>query len=121
MAAVGIFEHFIEVLIFLGIGIAPVAGVYLVDFHINRTRYGVESSGAPVSLRWKPFLAWGAGTLLAVLTLPRASHGLGLVHLTSIPTIDALLGAALVQWLLDRAPSRTHTGERSRRELETEP
>lgn len=121
MAAVGIFEHFIEVLIFLGIGIAPVAGVYLVDFHINRTRYGVESSGAPVSLRWKPFLAWGAGTLLAVLTLPRASHGLGLMHLTSIPTIDALLGAALVQWLLDRAPSRTHTGERSRRELETEP
>jgi cytosine permease len=121
MAAVGIFEHFIEVLIFLGIGIAPVAGVYLVDFHINRTRYGVESSGAPVSLRWKPFLAWGAGTLLAVLSLPRASHGLGLVHLTSIPTIDALLGAALVQWLLDRAPSRTHTGERSRRELETEP
>ncbi len=93
LAAAGIFEHFIELLIFLGIAIAPVAGVYLTDFQLNRDRYAPDASEAQ-GLRWASFIAWGCGISLGLLTLPQSSHGFGLLSLTSIPALDALLGAA---------------------------
>ena len=96
LAAAGIFEHFIELLIFLGILIAPVAGVYLMDFWLHRAAYLSEQPG--VRIRWISFGAWAFGIAFGLLTLPRDSHGLGWVTLTSIPTLDALLAAAAAQW-----------------------
>lgn len=99
LAAIGIFEHFIDLLIFLGITIAPVAGVYLADFHLDRARY--ETSAAVTeSLRWRSFCAWGVGTGFGLLTLPQSSHGFGVLQLTSIPTLDALLAAAAAHVML---------------------
>jgi cytosine permease len=97
LATFGIFEHFIDLLIFLGIAIAPVAGVYLADFYFNRARYLPDASVAPVVFRWTSFAAWGFGIFIGSLSLPGSSHGFGLLHLTSIPTLDALLAAALAQ------------------------
>jgi len=97
LATWGIFEHFIDLLVFLGIGIAPVAGVYLADFHSNRARYLPDSATPPPALRWESFAAWLVGVAIGLLCLPRSSHGFGALHLTSIPTLDALLAAAVAQ------------------------
>jgi cytosine permease len=98
LAAIGIFAHFIELLIFLGITIAPVAGVYLVDFQLHRAAYMSQEPGARV--RWTSFAAWALGIGFGLMTLPRGSHGFGWITLTSIPTLDALLAAGAAQWAL---------------------
>ncbi len=98
LAAAGIFEHFIELLIFLGITTAPIAGVYLADFWLGSWR---ESEGAVLQrVRWRSFAAWVFGILAGLATLPHSSHGLQILQLTTIPTLDALLAAALMQGLL---------------------
>jgi cytosine permease len=108
LATWGIFEHFIDLLIFLGIGIAPIAGVYLADFHLNRARYLPDTATTPVALRWESFMAWGLGVLIGLLCLPRSSHGFGSFHLTSIPTLDALLAAAVAQLAARSALQQLH-------------
>jgi cytosine permease len=108
LAAAGIFEHFIELLIFLGIAIAPIAGVYLVDFWRTPARFTQE---IPLStVRWPAFAAWACGILVGLAALPHSSHGLEVLRLTSIPTLDALLAAALAQWILIEI-TRKHTIE----------
>ena len=96
-AAAGIFEHFIELLIFAGIVIAPIAGVYLVDFWRDPARFTKDLPTSTV--RWRSFAAWACGILVGIAALPHSSHGLELIRLTSIPTLDALLAAAACQWL----------------------
>lgn len=105
LAAAGIFEHFVELLIFLGIAIAPIAGVYLVEF-LGQPVGWLDWDVAPRRVRWRSIAAWLSGVLTGFAALPHASHGLGILHLTSIPTMDALLGAALVQAILRRAALR---------------
>jgi cytosine permease len=98
LAAAGIFEHFIELLIFAGIAIAPIAGVYLVDFWRDPSRFTDDTPNC--SVRWHSFAAWAIGIFGGLAALPHSSHGLELVRLTSIPALDALLTAAVCQWLL---------------------
>jgi cytosine permease len=100
LAAAGIFEHFIELLVFLGITIAPVAGVYLADYRFNPGRFTAALQAAAPRMRWQSFGAWTVGILVGLATLPRGSHGWELIRLTSIPTLDALLAAAACQWVL---------------------
>lgn len=103
LAAAGIFEHFIDLLIFLGITIAPVAGVYLADFQLNRAQFlgdADRTATQPVSIRWSSFAAWLSGILIGLSTLAESSHGFGLWHLTTVPTLDALLGAAVTHCIL---------------------
>lgn len=93
LATAGIFEHFVELLIFLGIVIAPVAGVYLSDFYFERRRYTPDATSIE-TIRWPAFAAWAVGILTGLLTLPLASHGFGVWQLTGIPALDAILAAA---------------------------
>jgi cytosine permease len=103
LAAAGIFSHFIALLVFMGITIAPVAGVYLVDYVLQPQRY---RAGGEQRLRVLPFVAWLAGIAVGCMTLPRPSGGLGWFALTSAPTVDALLAAAAAQWLLSQGTRR---------------
>jgi cytosine permease len=98
LAAAGIFEHFIDLLIFAGIAIAPIAGVYLMDFWRDPSRFTEDVPNC--SVRWHSFAAWASGIFVGLAALPHSSHGLELVRLTSIPALDALLAAAVCQWFL---------------------
>jgi len=100
LAAMGIFEHFIELLLFLGITVAPVAGVYLATFYVEPERFGTEPPSRSPKLDGFAFAAWMAGSLVGAATLPRSSHGWAIFQLTSIPALDALLAAAFCQWTL---------------------
>ena len=94
LAAAGIFSHFIALLVFMGITIGPVAGIYLVDHALVPGRY--RELQVP-RLRIRPCAAWVVGVAVGVLTQPRGQGGVGLFTLTSASTIDALLGGLLAQ------------------------
>ncbi len=99
LAAAGIFSHFIAFLVFMGITIGPVAGVYLVDYLLYPVRY---REGDPVTIRKRSFIAWAGGILVGLCTLPVDGGGFGLLSLTSAPTLDALFGGALFHWVIQR-------------------
>lgn len=88
LALFGITEWLLPFLVFLGIGIPPIAGVYLADFYIVRRRRYDERSligSAPISGR--AIASWCAGVTLG------AAAALGLIRLTGIPSIDSILAA----------------------------
>jgi cytosine permease len=94
LAMVGIFDHFVIMLLFLGVFISPIGAVYAADFWVSRQTY-LDPDLRPSAIRIAPFAAWGTGFGLGLATLPKASHGLGLFELSQASTLDALLGAGL--------------------------
>lgn len=95
IAAAGIFQHFILLLIALGITIGPIAGVYLADFALRRPAYLADIAPDAPTIRWSAVVAWLVGIAIGVSTLPTDQMGLGLLTLTHVSALDALLGAAL--------------------------
>jgi cytosine permease len=109
LAAANIFGHLIPLLVFMGVTIAPVAGVYVVDYAVGPARY---QGGDDPPLRKLPFVAWIIGILSGMATLPADGGGFGLFALTSAPTLDALIGAAVAQFVLRRwQPARVAVAE----------
>lgn len=110
IAATGIFSHFIQLLIGLGITIGPIAGVYLCDFMLRRPVYDADRSAVDPAVRWTAIIAWLTGILAGVATLPQAEMGFGWFRLTSISAIDALAAAfvsyAALNWPALRAAAR---------------
>lgn len=98
VAMLGITAHFIPLLIALGILIAPLAGVYIVDFWLQPELYKPNASQAV--WRSTPFLAWILGSGFGYLTLPEDALGAGLFTLTTIPALDAILAGALCKMIL---------------------
>ncbi|WP_165324327.1 cytosine permease [Rhizorhabdus phycosphaerae] len=92
-AAMGIFGHFIAFLVMLGIVIAPVAGLYTVDFVLRPDRYAPSAEPETRAVRPLPFAIWALASLIGWSTLPASGGGLGLFALTGVSTLDAL-GAA---------------------------
>ena len=110
LAAAGIFSHFIAFLVFMGITIGPVAGVYVMDFVIEPDRY---RDGEPVAWRWLPFAAWIVGIGIGLCTLPTDAGGFGLWSITSAPTLDALVGGAFAHFVLQKLAGGARTASRS--------
>lgn len=99
-AVMGIFEHFMSWLIFTGNLYAPMAGVYVADYWLNKSRYA-NLSKLP-AFRWPQLLAWVSGLLVGLCTTGTGDMGLGLFTLTTVPMVDAMLAAALIQLLLHK-------------------
>ncbi|MFZ2587364.1 MAG: cytosine permease [Alphaproteobacteria bacterium] len=96
----GIFEHFITWLIFIGNVFAPMAGAYVADYWLNPTRYDVKKE-IP-TMRPNPLAAWLAGLAVGLATTAPANMGAGLFTLSGISSLDALVVAAAVLWGLKR-------------------
>lgn len=111
LAAAHIMGAFLDWLTFLGILVAPMAGVYVVDFFLDRAEYAADHQDPP--LRMGPLACWGFGLFVGVATLPASAKGLGLFQLTTVPTADALLAGGLAQAALVLA-SRLRHGPASR-------
>ena len=108
LAAAGIFGHFIVLLLFMGITIGPVAGVYLVDNLYVPDRY--REPQVP-TWRLRPFVSWAVGILVGVMTQPSGGGGLGLFTLTSASTVDALVAGGVAHALLAWHGLRGRGGE----------
>lgn len=93
-----ILDHFITFLFYLAIVFVPVAGVVSADFFIVRpdAYRDAEVSAAPALIRWPALVAWVVGAAVAVA----GAHGL--LHMTNIAAVDAILVAAATHVLLSR-------------------
>ncbi len=91
LGVLGILDQFIPFLIFLGVIIPPIAGVYIADFFVNRAGYDSFSEEALAPVKIPAFVSWVTGTTVAYMTLPAVENGLGVFTLTTIPALDALL------------------------------
>lgn len=92
LALAGIYDSFTTFLTVLGIFIPPMAGVIVVDYYVTRrTEYrgGFEKTVVPV--RVLSLVAWAVGSGASALTSYTA------LSLTSIPAVDGLLVAAVLQ------------------------
>ncbi|WP_349963263.1 cytosine permease [Rhizobium sp. ZPR3] len=98
LAAVDVLGHFILLLNFMGLALAPMAGVYVADFFLDRPRYTATAPQLP-SYRPYPVASWIFGTVLGFTTLPSEESGLGLFHLTGAPSLDALVSAMLLLFI----------------------
>jgi cytosine permease len=94
-AVMGILENFTAWLIFSGNLFAPMAGVYVADYWFNQSRYS-NTTDVP-AFRVPQLLAWLGGLAVGSLTTTPENMGLGWTTLTTIPMIDAMLAAALIQ------------------------
>ena len=88
LAALGIMDYFIDFLLFLGITIPPIAGIYVADFFCVRGRkYDVADLKTRPDWNWVAFAAWSVATLIGIVTVQ------GYFTLTSIPACDSILAA----------------------------
>lgn len=95
LAVGGITHYFIDFLLFLGISIPPIAGIYIADyFFVHNRNYQVENLARQPKIAYPAFIAWVLATLVAWMTTK------GIFTLTTIPACDAVL-TAFVLYLLD--------------------
>jgi len=96
LAITGITHYFIDFLLFLGISIPPIAGIYIADyFFVRGRRYQLADLDKVPPVVYPAFIAWAAGGLVAYLTT------YGYLQLTSIPACDAI-GVAFLAYILQQ-------------------
>jgi cytosine permease len=86
-----ILAGFIPFLLFLGIAVPPVAGIYLTDYYFNRRGgYDEASLTRQPAVVWPSFAIWAVATLVGGLA---AQHWL---TFSAIPSLDALVTASVL-------------------------
>ncbi|MBV8647887.1 cytosine permease [Paludibacterium sp.] len=98
-----ILSWFIPFLLFLGIAVPPIAGIYLTDYVLHRRGgYDEAALARQPAVPVATFVIWGVATLIGLMT----SHEL--LTLTAIPSLDALLTAAALYALKSKLFERPH-------------
>ena len=99
-ALLGIMDHFVGFLLFLGVAVPPICGIYLADFFIVRrgVDYAKAADQSP-ALRPAAFIAWGSATFSAWWL---SAAGLAF---TGIAAIDSVLIAVISYVALSRLMS----------------
>lgn len=111
-ALMGIIHAFIPFLLFLGLIVPPIAAIYVIDgFTVFRHADAADTLRAMPNVRWTAI-----GTWLGSVAIALAASARGLT-LTTVPTLDATLLAAVLYVVLLRLPGRIASGYRRRRSL----
>jgi cytosine permease len=100
MAELHVAEHVISLLVLLGVFIAPISGVIITAGIDPRDAVLPEKLRDVPKLRIAPFVAWIIGAGIGFLATPREALGLGVIKLSTIPTVDAILVSMLVMSVL---------------------
>lgn len=94
-ALMGIIHSFIPFLLFLGLIVPPIAAIYVIDaWLLFRTADPAESISNLPAMHWRAVSAWVGSVLLAL-----GAGELGLT-LTTVPTVDATIIAAIAYFAL---------------------
>ncbi|WP_338621196.1 cytosine permease [Paludibacterium sp. THUN1379] len=84
-----ILDLFIPFLVFLGISVPPIAGIYITDFFLHRRKgYHPADLALQPAVPLPTFVIWGLATVVGLLASRQ------MITLTDIPALDALLVAA---------------------------
>lgn len=86
-------QNMVSFLVLLGVFIAPIAGVLIVN--------AAEEKEAE-KFRLFPIIAWLSGAVLGLMTTLKAVLGLGLFKLTGISTLDAVIFSAMLMFVFKR-------------------
>ena len=101
IAALGLAQNLIGFLLVLGYLVPPIAGIYISDyFVIKRGNYDQDLTSISNAARPLAFTAWLVGSLTGYLATS------GLIRLSSVPSIDAILSASLLYVLLSAVANR---------------
>ncbi len=85
-AGMGILDHFVSFLLFLGIAIPPIAGIYVADFFFVRGQdYDTASPRSEPPVSYPAFIAWVGASAVAQATASEV------FTMTSIPSCDTIL------------------------------
>ena len=95
-AMFGISDHFLPILMVLGITIPALAGIYVADFFARRG----EHEGPMTRVRTTAFLSWFCGIAVASMTAR------GWLHLSSVAALDSITASFLIHFALTRAQTR---------------
>jgi len=90
-------QNMVSFLVLLGVFIAPIGGVFIVN-DSNMESEADETT----AFKWVPISAWLTGAFIGVLTTPKEALGLGLFKITGISTLDAVLVAAALMLLFQK-------------------
>jgi cytosine permease len=99
LAALGIMDYFVNFLLFLGICIPPIAGIYIADFFFLRHGdYRLEMLSTQARVNKAAFAAW----LMASLIGYGSAHDL--IPNSSIPACDSMAAAFVLYLALKKLP-----------------
>lgn len=99
LAAMGVMTYFVDFLVFLGICIPPIAGIYIADFFfLRRGHYDLTMLTKRPAINKAAFIGWIGGSLFGYATAQ------GLVTGSTIPACDAMLVAFVLYLVVMKLP-----------------
>lgn len=103
-ALAGIMDHFVDFLLFLGMAVPPICGIYLTDYYLVRKNQDyVKLANEKIALKPIAFIAWGL-SFFAAWWLGKED-----MSLSSIAAVDAILIAGTSYMALMKTIPNTST------------
>ena len=113
LALWGIYGQFPQWLMFIGVLIPPIAGIYIADYFItNREFYKYENLPQVAKARSLMLLSWAVASFIGFCTTPKGAvwGGLGWFNITTIPAIDTFLIGFVLALILGWAYKKAKGG-----------
>lgn len=92
--------HMVSFLTLLGILIAPISGVFVINALGHDKSITEKELDSVKDWHYAQLFAWGAGAFVGYAATSKEALGLGLITLTTIPTLDSLLAGGVVMLLV---------------------
>ena len=90
-AIMGIMDHFLPFVLFIGIAATPIAGVYIADYFIvSRRRYRLNELQVRPKIGYAAIVAWLCGSGVSFLANKE------FITLSTVPAVDGLIASALI-------------------------
>jgi cytosine permease len=109
LAELHVCGHMVSFLTLLGILIAPISGVFVINALERKVPVTELELSQLVDWRFSQLLAWLIGSAVGYMATPKVAMGLGLFHLTTIPTLDSVLAAATAMFVIAALRSRVRS------------
>ncbi len=92
--------HMVSFLTLLGILIAPISGVFVINAIGNEKATTERELASVKDWHLAQLFAWFAGAVVGYAATSKDAFGLGLITLTTIPTLDSLLAGGVVMLMV---------------------
>lgn len=109
LAELHVCGHMVSFLTLLGILIAPISGVFVVNSLLRKNPVTEEELAQTKDWHFGQLFAWFAGAALGFMATPTDALGLGLFKLTTLPTLDSVLAAGLVMLAVKAVQKRAES------------
>jgi cytosine permease len=102
--------HMVSFLTLLGILIAPVSGVFVTNAWGRKSPVTEDELSQVRDWHGGQLFAWFSGAAVGYIATPSDALGLGLVKLTTLPTLDSVLAAGVVMFVIKLLQKKAASG-----------